>query len=107
MPCKQCGRDSHGEEPHLFVSTIHLQDHSLELLRDTQLTDPIVGSVLRAKETDNQPDPDECHSLPLSETPLPAMGSTSAQGPSTVVNLRGQRRLFATHSADCSAFTPR
>ena len=65
MPCKQCGRDSHGEAAPIFVNTIHLQGHSLEQLRETQLTDPIVGPVLRAKGADNKPDPEERRSLPL------------------------------------------
>ena len=65
MPCKQCGQDSYGEAAPIFVNTIHLQGHSMEQLRETQLTDPIVGPVLRAKEADNKPDPEERRSIPL------------------------------------------
>ena len=61
MPCKQCGRDSHTEEPTVAVVSQDkvLIEKTKDELRSSQLKDPVIGYILRAKENDEKPEASE------------------------------------------------
>ena len=58
LPCRQCGRDSHATLTPTVVAATTLQPlhgDMKEGLRGAQLADPVLGPLLRGKETDKKP----------------------------------------------------
>ena len=52
-PCRQCGRESHGEEPAVSAVTLATPDPGL---RKSQLEDKLIGPFLKAKEAKKKPE---------------------------------------------------
>ena len=52
-PCRQCGRESHGEEPAVSAVTLATPDPGL---RKSQLEDELIGPFLKAKEAKKKPE---------------------------------------------------
>ena len=58
LPCRQCGRKIHQDQPMTAVAALSLQpppDGLSEGLRDAQLADPTLGPLLRGKEAGSKP----------------------------------------------------
>ena len=59
QPCRQCGRDSHSDNPVQAVS-LSIQDDNL---RQLQLNDDLVGRFLKAKEANSKPNKQEIQGM--------------------------------------------
>ena len=73
LPCRQCGRDTHDALVPASVATATLQppqDDANEALRDAQLVDRVLGSLLRGKEARRKPSIDELGSVSRSSRRL-------------------------------------
>lgn len=64
LPCHQCGRESHDTEQMVVAATVMLPlDCPPQDLRQAQLEDATMGSVLKAKEAGRKPTTDQVKSL--------------------------------------------
>ena len=74
LPCRQCGRDSHVSLACADVASTSLlqplQGQLSDSLRDTQLADPMLGPLMRGKETGEEPSPKELGSVSRSSRGL-------------------------------------
>lgn len=61
LPCRQCGRHNHDEIVPIAVAS--LGGDLDATLRQAQLDDPVVGPVLRAKETSQEPQPEDVKAM--------------------------------------------
>ena len=59
LPCRQCGRETHGITPIAATTLMSTEPN----LRESQLADSTVGPVLQRKESDQKPSADETKSM--------------------------------------------
>ena len=61
MPCVQCGRDDHDDDNTVAVvsQVASLEQKTSKELRTSQLEDPTVGYILKAREADQKPSTEE------------------------------------------------
>ena len=72
LPCPQCGRETHTSGANISTMDVvkPLSDDGVDTLREAQLADPVVGPVLRGKETGDRPNHNQLGSVSRSSRRL-------------------------------------